>query len=561
MNTTAAHAITSATNIPATDSSLKNVEAVVLCKTRFGKLRNLLKSRYPSTKSNSGGTVALCTAATLLVVQLCSHAVAQTCTGSILPVNPAPTSWLTSARSSVLWDPDGTGPAGPVVVAAPNNEGGIIAWDPGTTNWISLRDGFGGSALALVVLTDGRLVSAGTDGVNEVNLWSGSTWQRIGQMDQSGTCLVAMPDGSLIAGGLFAQMNGQTVNGIARWNGSGWAGMGGGTTPAPQVRAMALAPDGSLYVGGRFTTIGGVTSRNIGKWDGFAWHPVGGGIPLANTEIYSLAVDARGHIFAGGLGHNGMYEWDGTSWIFRGVTAITTVQGLLAHSSGDIIAVGNSFNGSPSVLGRWNGSSWSVLVGPNQFFRSATELSSGDVFVNGNFFDLNGQPAQGVAIWDAPHPTIATPPIASILCPGGEAEFSVVASGNGPFVYQWQVEDADLAAGWRDLADGALVIDNVHYADLNGTRAVTMHVQLVSGTMPRRFRAAVSNACGRSVSSAAVLTVCQADFNCDVSIDFFDYLDFVAAFSSNSQSADFNMDSVIDFFDYLDFVAAFSTGC
>ncbi|MBU6414393.1 MAG: hypothetical protein KGS45_13095 [Planctomycetes bacterium] len=54
---------------------------------------------------------------------------------------------------------------------------------------------------------------------------------------------------------------------------------------------------------------------------------------------------------------------------------------------------------------------------------------------------------------------------------------------------------------------------------------------------------------------------CTADFNADTIVDFFDYLDFVAAFSSNDPVADFNADTVIDFFDYLDFVAAFSSGC
>lgn len=54
---------------------------------------------------------------------------------------------------------------------------------------------------------------------------------------------------------------------------------------------------------------------------------------------------------------------------------------------------------------------------------------------------------------------------------------------------------------------------------------------------------------------------CLADYNGDTTVDFFDYLDFVADFSSNAPGADFNADTVIDFFDYLDFVAAFSTGC
>ncbi len=54
---------------------------------------------------------------------------------------------------------------------------------------------------------------------------------------------------------------------------------------------------------------------------------------------------------------------------------------------------------------------------------------------------------------------------------------------------------------------------------------------------------------------------CTADFNADGVVDFFDYLDFVDAFSGNVPSADFNADGVIDFFDYLDFVDAFAAGC
>lgn len=54
---------------------------------------------------------------------------------------------------------------------------------------------------------------------------------------------------------------------------------------------------------------------------------------------------------------------------------------------------------------------------------------------------------------------------------------------------------------------------------------------------------------------------CQADFNNDGFLDFFDYLDFVAAFAGNQTNADFNGDTVVDLFDYLDFVAAFAAGC
>jgi hypothetical protein len=50
---------------------------------------------------------------------------------------------------------------------------------------------------------------------------------------------------------------------------------------------------------------------------------------------------------------------------------------------------------------------------------------------------------------------------------------------------------------------------------------------------------------------------CEADFNGDNQVDFFDYLDFVAAFDAEDDSADFNGDNQVDFFDYLDFAVAF----
>lgn len=54
---------------------------------------------------------------------------------------------------------------------------------------------------------------------------------------------------------------------------------------------------------------------------------------------------------------------------------------------------------------------------------------------------------------------------------------------------------------------------------------------------------------------------CEADYNGDTVVDFFDYLDFVEVFAAGGSGADFNGDAVVDLFDYLDFVAAFAAGC
>ncbi len=58
---------------------------------------------------------------------------------------------------------------------------------------------------------------------------------------------------------------------------------------------------------------------------------------------------------------------------------------------------------------------------------------------------------------------------------------------------------------------------------------------------------------------------CQADFNGDGFVDFFDFDGFVACFEGGpcppGRSADYNGDGFADFFDYDGFVAAFEAGC
>jgi hypothetical protein len=66
---------------------------------------------------------------------------------------------------------------------------------------------------------------------------------------------------------------------------------------------------------------------------------------------------------------------------------------------------------------------------------------------------------------------------------------------------------------------------------------------------------------GETTSRTLLCLDCPADFNNNQSVDFFDYLDFVAAFAAEEPSADFNGDGMIDLFDYLDFVLALDRGC
>ncbi len=97
---------------------------------------------------------------------------------------------------------------------------------------------------------------------------------------------------------------------------------------------------------------------------------------------------------------------------------------------------------------------------------------------------------------------------------------------------------------------------------INGARLNRFGYSSWTQAQAGTYTCVVSNDCGSRESAPAIVTVrCPADFNTDGSVDFFDYLDFVAAFSSSAPGSNFNGDGSIDFFDYLDFVAAFSSAC
>ena len=93
-------------------------------------------------------------------------------------------------------------------------------------------------------------------------------------------------------------------------------------------------------------------------------------------------------------------------------------------------------------------------------------------------------------------------------------------------------------------------------SNLNSSAAIsTLIISNVQSGDANSYDCVVTNPCGSVISDSATLAVCPANFNCDSAVDFFDYLDFVDAFSGNSPAADFNQDTVIDFVD------AFSAGC
>ncbi len=166
-------------------------------------------------------------------------AMAQPCGGSWLlsPLQGEP--GLNAGAACMTWyDPDGAGPAEPVVAMGGSFDIAGTTYAPG------------------VVLREDGVAAAGARAATRAGGWC------------------RRPNGDLIATGEFNVLAGDAFNYIARL-GTGRRGrdMGGGLNAAGTSLAVY---GGDVYLGGHFTAAGGQTAYRMARWDGEAWHAAGG---------------------------------------------------------------------------------------------------------------------------------------------------------------------------------------------------------------------------------------------------------------------------------------------
>lgn len=112
------------------------------------------------------------------------------------------------------------------------------------------------------------------------------------------------------------------------------------------------ASNNCYYVGGAFNRIGGVAALNIAKYNlaTKSFSALGAGL---NNEVYSIAVNSSGIVYAGGWFTNaggvaeadGIAKWDGENWSAlanKGLSGLSgMVMTLVIDGSGSILAGGN----------------------------------------------------------------------------------------------------------------------------------------------------------------------------------------------------------------------------
>lgn len=220
----------------------------------------------------------------------------------------------------------------------------------------------------------------------------------------------------LYVGGYFHQASGVAVNNIAKWDGSNWADLNGGTTgtagyqPFPYVNALVTVKD-DLYAAGHFTTASGKEVNNIAKWNGDSWLALGNGVE--NTHSISALTAIGNTLYAGGSFRtaggkpaNHVAAWDGANWsalgdgVNNGVVALTAI--------GNVLYVGGMFTKagdvSASRIAAWDGANWSALGDgvddPSYTIVIALTAIKNVLYVGGRFTKAGDKPANYVAAWN-----------------------------------------------------------------------------------------------------------------------------------------------------------------
>lgn len=188
----------------------------------------------------------------------------------------------------------------------------------------------------------------------------------------------------IVVSGEFDRVGNQSIQGVARYTGSGWAPLAEGLTGYLPNTYNLIAPHGmfvwndNLLVAGNFLKAGKIVANGVGRWDGTQWYAMGEGFNKAaygfgtlNGELYACGeFTASGNTPLGGIA-----KWDGNAWVDPGFGFVksTPDELLYVHTLQEI-------NGKLYVLGGFK----------KVVFQGDTLACSAIVVFDGSTLDLLG---------------------------------------------------------------------------------------------------------------------------------------------------------------------------
>ena len=267
----------------------------------------------------------------------------------------------------------------------------------------------------------------------------------------------------LIACGAFNQVDWNTANRIARWDGAAWHELGGGLNGPAYCMAVIF---GDLYVGGDFEEAGGVPVSGIARWDGAQWHAVGAGTGLTATKKVQAIELHEGEIVIGGnftdidgtpAAHLAVFRggaWQELGGGLAGGDANTAAQALKSTDVG--LFVGGRFTsagGTPAnSVARWGAGGWESLGSGVSEGKDYTDVKAllvhdGELYLGGHFAKAGGKPSVSIARWrEAVVPTLL-------------ANFALVGDGRAVEISWESGAAADGFALSAELGDDSWSVD------------------------------------------------------------------------------------------------------
>ena len=215
-------------------------------------------------------------------------------------------------------------------------------------------------------------------------------------------------DGTVLVAGYFRWADGAPMQGLARWDGTGWM------APTPNWDGMAMPPEGfsAVALGPNGEIAAAATDLNsIGN--GEVWLDLGDGpeVIAQHTGMVRRLLWFQGELWAVGTfeiaggGPSGLARWDGTQWLPAPDGAVDgPAFELLASSDGNVY-VGGGFTqigGIPANrVARWDGAQWTAMSMPQALRVLALELDDeGTLFAGGSFvLDDGNIDSAGLARW------------------------------------------------------------------------------------------------------------------------------------------------------------------
>lgn len=186
----------------------------------------------------------------------------------------------------------------------------IARWDG--SQWRAFGSGIGtaggNDVVAALASQGGQLYAGGTFlragevSASYVARWDGSRWHALGNGVDFLVHDLAFVGNQLYVGGAFNTAGaGLTATGIARWDGSQWFALpGGGGTQGVAGLVLELLPVGTdLFVGGSFVAAGDQLANGLARWDGQQWQGLGlGGI----DQVVTVLANDDSSLFVNGYG-------------------------------------------------------------------------------------------------------------------------------------------------------------------------------------------------------------------------------------------------------------------